>query len=162
MPAAFFVYGTLKRGEINHRLLAPYLVSVEAARLAGSLYDVGEFPALLQGDGTVHGDLIRIDPDRLPDLLPVLDRLEECIPDDDEASLYHRRVVTVTTESGVGETAFVYFYNSAHPYLPPPERLDRVPDGRWSGTNSIGPSGSEELDTYRRRVREYADSVTEP
>lgn len=41
-----FVYGTLLAGESNHHVAVPYVLSVEAGTVSGSLYDVGSYPAL--------------------------------------------------------------------------------------------------------------------
>ncbi|MGZ4108044.1 MAG: gamma-glutamylcyclotransferase family protein [Tumebacillaceae bacterium] len=42
-----FVYGTLLRGERNHRVVAPYLKAVQPGTVRGRLYDVGTYPALV-------------------------------------------------------------------------------------------------------------------
>lgn len=69
-----FVYGTLKRGHGNHRLL-----EAGGARLLGtdsikgwSMHDLGAFPAVAEGWDTVHGEVFEVD----AETLARLDRLE--------------------------------------------------------------------------------------
>jgi len=68
-----FVYGTLMRGEANHRLLVD-AERVGAAVTMGQLFDLGSFPALvLTGtDDLVDGELYRVTDAELA----ALDRLE--------------------------------------------------------------------------------------
>jgi len=54
-----FVYGTLRRGEPNHSLLQKSDFLGDTT-LVGSLFDLGEYPALhLDGAGTVYGEVWR-------------------------------------------------------------------------------------------------------
>lgn len=72
--STIFVYGTLLRGESNHRFLARASFVAEA-RSAPSfeLVDLGYFPALIAGGQTaVHGEVYRVD----DETLRRLDRLE--------------------------------------------------------------------------------------
>jgi gamma-glutamylcyclotransferase (GGCT)/AIG2-like uncharacterized protein YtfP len=127
-----FVYGTLKRGEINHGLLAPHACSIEPASIRGLLYDTGDFPALAEGDGRVQGELVSLDPDRVHEVIAVIDRLEGCIPGQDDRSLYRRRIVSAAREDGVERPAYAYFYNAAHPSLPPLDALTPILSGLWT------------------------------
>jgi len=69
-----FVYGTLLRGEPNHRLLARAgLVGEARTRPEFDLVDLGHFPAIIEGGSTaVAGEVYEVD--RLA--LAALDRLE--------------------------------------------------------------------------------------
>jgi gamma-glutamylcyclotransferase (GGCT)/AIG2-like uncharacterized protein YtfP len=154
-PAAVFVYGTLKRGEINHGVIAPDALSVEEGAIRGRLFDVGEFPGLAAGHGDVHGEIVRFEREALERILPVLDRLEGCLPEDEASSMYYRRVVDVVTSRGT-EKAFAYFYNDSHPSVPSLDLLRPLKGGRWSGTDSIASVGSQELEAYRDHVRRFA------
>jgi gamma-glutamylaminecyclotransferase len=62
-----FVYGTLCRGESNHRQLAGGLFRAVASTTAEyELVDMGGYPALLEGGSTaVRGELYEIDPSHL-------------------------------------------------------------------------------------------------
>src|SRR5688572_19432950 len=69
-----FAYGTLQRGEYNHRVIrgAKYLGEARTAPRF-TLYDLGPFPALVAGGSTaVLGEVYEVDTEMLRDL----DRLE--------------------------------------------------------------------------------------
>lgn len=156
-PAAFFVYGTLKRGQINHELLAPFALSIERGSVRGTLYDLGDFPALVEGDADAWGEIVRVNRSALPRLVPVLDRLEDYQPENPAGSMYLRRVVDVRTESGRMERAFAYFYNHEHPALLPLSSLRFLDDGEWVYGWTAERSAYEGLDTYRDWVRTFAE-----
>lgn len=101
----FFVYGTLRPGEVNHGLLLRgHTLLDEPARLAGAVlyrgpgypYAVEEPRGAVTG-GTVAGDLVTPLPRAYARLLAELDRLEEYVPGDPR-NLYERvaREVEVT------------------------------------------------------------------
>lgn len=161
-PPAIFVYGTLKQGEINHFLLAPHVYSIERGSIRGTLYDAGDFPALVEGTGQVHGQIIHVKDDDLTSVLTVLDRLEGYRPENEEHSLYLRRVIEVTTTGGATSPAFAYFYNPAHPTMPPPAMLIHLASGEWCGeADPSQPSGDAALDGYREWVRTFRDRSNE-
>ncbi|KUO14049.1 gamma-glutamylcyclotransferase family protein [Streptomyces sp. DSM 15324] len=98
----FFVYGTLRPGEVNHGLfLRGRTLREEPARLTDAvLYDGPGYPyAVDEPGGTVTGDLVTARPGTYGRLLAELDRLEEYTPGDPR-SLYERVVREVTTEAG--------------------------------------------------------------
>ena len=70
-----FVYGSLRRGQANHSLLAgARLLGLAATLPRYTLLDLGAFPALIEGGTTsVEGEIFEV-PDSL---LPLLDQLEE-------------------------------------------------------------------------------------
>ena len=103
------VYGTLRRGERNHALIAASQRLGEAT-IAGRLYGLPAnddrayaFPALLAGDGQVAVELYRL---RDASVLSELDALEAYDPDDEAGSEYHRRRVAV--DGGPVTDAWVY------------------------------------------------------
>ena len=73
-----FVYGTLRKGGSNDiTRLAPAPVRVGAARIAGTLFDLGAYPGLLlQGEGPVVGEVYAIS----AELEQRLDEIEEVEP----------------------------------------------------------------------------------
>lgn len=100
-------YGLLLRGQSGWVELGldACLEEVGPDSVAGTLYDLGEFPgALVGGEGRVHGMVFRLTD---PAALPRLDAFEDYDPDQPEASLYVR--VTATTADG--RTVWVYVYN---------------------------------------------------
>ncbi|WP_329598609.1 gamma-glutamylcyclotransferase [Streptomyces pseudovenezuelae] len=79
----FFVYGTLRPGEVNHDVfLRGRLRSEEPGRLAGALlYDGPGYPyAVEEAGGTVAGELLTPRADAYAELLAALDELEEYTP----------------------------------------------------------------------------------
>ncbi len=94
-PINVFVYGTLLRGESNHQCLAgAQLLGVDRLG-AAQLFDLGNYPMILPGDGWVGGELYRIS----SVTLKKLDILEE------HPDYYQRDLVTL--ESGC--LAWVYW-----------------------------------------------------
>ncbi|MEU5362559.1 gamma-glutamylcyclotransferase family protein [Streptomyces sp. NPDC005925] len=105
----FFVYGTLRPGEVNHdAFLRGRTRAEEPARLTGAVLYAGPgYPyAVEEPGGTVHGDLVTAHPEAYDELLLTLDRLEEYIPGDPR-SLYVRvaREVTRLMAGDVTRTA---------------------------------------------------------
>lgn len=106
----FFVYGTLKRGEIRESMWPRPAAHVEPATTCGRLFDLGPYPALLDGDGEIAGELWHVSPADFRVTLATLDRIE-CYGVD-EVDLYVRRIVTCRTQSGL-RRAYAYFLADA-------------------------------------------------
>ncbi|MEU5279811.1 gamma-glutamylcyclotransferase family protein [Streptomyces asoensis] len=88
----FFVYGTLRPGEVNHGLLLRgRTLREEPARLTGAvLYRGPGYPyAVEEPGGTVTGEIVTPLPGAYARLLAELDRLEEYAPGDPH-NLYER------------------------------------------------------------------------
>jgi gamma-glutamylcyclotransferase (GGCT)/AIG2-like uncharacterized protein YtfP len=118
-----FVYGTLKRGERNHALVAPYLHRALPGRVLGyrlfHLEGGGRpypYPAMVPGEGWVEGEVLFLD----PEALPLLDELEE------EGVEYRRVRVRAETPEGPLE-AWAYLY------LGDLEGARPLPSGSWGG-----------------------------
>ncbi|WP_307813454.1 gamma-glutamylcyclotransferase family protein [Streptomyces sp. N35] len=109
----FFVYGTLRPGEYNHRrFLRGRIVAAEPARWVGAeLYEGPGYPYAIEGTGTgisagigtgtgtVHGEIVTPAPQEYPQLLALLDRLEDYVPGDPDND-YERVARTVETATG--------------------------------------------------------------
>jgi gamma-glutamylcyclotransferase (GGCT)/AIG2-like uncharacterized protein YtfP len=155
-PSALFVYGTLKRGEINHALISPFARSIEPATIRGRLYDVGGFPALVDGDEIVHGELVWVEAETMASLMAILDRLENYQAAAPQSSMYIRQIVKVCCR-GVPQTAYTYLYNPNHPALLPLHALRAIDDGVWRGVaDDSAPPGVAGLDAYREYVRSFS------
>lgn len=101
MSSVVFVYGTLIRGQRNHRLLADSDF-IGAAELEGfAMYDLDYFPGIQPEAGSrVKGELFRVD----EWTLSALDRLEG------EGYLYVRQEVIVFQDT-TPIRALTYVYN---------------------------------------------------
>ncbi|MFF0015416.1 gamma-glutamylcyclotransferase family protein [Streptomyces sp. NPDC005374] len=107
----FFVYGTLRRGEVNHDLfLRGRIRSEEPGRLTGALlYDGPGYPyAVEEAGGAVMGELVTPRADAHAELLVALDELEEYTPGDRRN--HYERVTreVIRTADGMSVPAWVY------------------------------------------------------
>src|SRR2546426_12172119 len=108
------VYGTLMRGYALHLLLARASKFLGKGRVHGRLLDLGRYPGLVDGVGSVRGEIYRLDD---PELLAVLDRAE--------GYNFGRRRSTVTLASGRRARAWVYRYRGRQ------EKAVLIPDGDY-------------------------------
>ena len=109
-PGFMFVYGLLMQGFRLHSLLAGAQF-LGRATTRGCLVSLGEYPGLLDGDGTVHGELYRFTD--IAAALKIVDPIEGFQDEDPEGSLYRRIARTVHFLDGDprAETAWVYVFN---------------------------------------------------
>ena len=150
VPDYCFVYGTLKRGQSNHHLIANVTREVIAATVAGRLYDLGPFPALGPGDDRVRGELVLIEPALLLPTLRLLDELEGFVPSDPRGSIYLREIAEATTDSGQTIAATLYRYNRD------PAALRYLPGGEWTDPSAAEITTTNgELVDFGRHVRYF-------
>jgi len=129
----FFFYGTLLAGNANpvardiHRLLR----AAGPATIAGSLHgvpdDTGWFPALLAGEGKVHGQLYETLTGFDAAALARMDAYEDYLPDDPAGSLYLRRAESAILPDGSAREVQVYAFNQ-----PLPADARPIPGGDFS------------------------------
>ena len=114
-----FVYGTLKQGHYNFRVVEKLVRRVSRGWLVrGSLVDLGRYPGLvLDGGGDVRGELL--ESGEIGELLRITDEIEG-----DE---YERVEVTAVSEGGVARRSWTYRY------LSDTGGLRRLADGEWPG-----------------------------
>ncbi|MFD7028936.1 gamma-glutamylcyclotransferase family protein [Streptomyces sp. NPDC059917] len=129
----FFVYGTLRPGEVNHdAFLRGRTRSEEPARLPDALlYDGPGYPYAVQraGEQTV-GELVAAAPGQYARLLAELDRLEEYHGPDSPLNLYER--VRRTTLRPDGSTAAAWVYLAAPQLADALARAGTpIPGGDW-------------------------------
>ena len=119
-----FVYGTLKRGLYNHRLLtqAKYLGE-------GVLHDYGVFnmpvgyPGIKEAKGKhVIGEVYEVTDNELR----MLDRLEGYSGEGNKFNLYDRELVVVNVEGNIKEEAYVYVWHDRKP-----NTEEFIESGRW-------------------------------
>ncbi|MFJ8856901.1 gamma-glutamylcyclotransferase family protein [Streptomyces sp. NPDC102451] len=109
----FFVYGTLLPGEPNHdRFLRGRTSEERPATLPGALlYEGPGYPYAVEGHGTVHGALVTAAPGAYPELLGLLDDLEQFLGPDHPGNLYER--VARRAVPGAGEPVRAWVYLAA-------------------------------------------------
>ncbi len=105
-----FVYGTLLKGMSRAHSLAS-ATFCGLGTIKASLYDLGAYPGIVEGDGTVYGELYDVD----ATTLKTLDDIEGYFQNNPRLSLYLRTEVEVTLfNDATTETAYTYLYNSRH------------------------------------------------
>ncbi|MCA3237202.1 MAG: gamma-glutamylcyclotransferase [Curvibacter sp.] len=117
-----FVYGTLRRGQVNDiNHLAPAPVLRGTARIRGFLYDLGPYPGVILGgdEGWVHGEVYAI----TPELEAQLDRIEEVAPV--PSGEYARRHIDIEVD---GQVLRCLVYEIAAVRI---EGRPRIPHGDW-------------------------------
>lgn len=108
-----FVYGSFMKGMVHHGKLASTVTEIKSATCEGILYrlPVG-YPAMVEGNGTVKGDLLTLE--NFKELLPLMDEFEGFSPLNPEKSLYTRLEKPVQVEgSNKAVMTQVYFLNPA-------------------------------------------------
>lgn len=117
-----FVYGTLRKGCSNHRLLegADF---IDNGIVIGNMYSVNEnFPAFVRGGSDeIYGELYLVD----DSILERLDRLERYSEEHEENSMYLRRLINVKMDTGETVIAIIYIWNMDY------NRLKRIASGDW-------------------------------
>jgi gamma-glutamylcyclotransferase (GGCT)/AIG2-like uncharacterized protein YtfP len=101
-----FIYGTLMPGlRLEAEMRGARFVG--SAQIQGRLVDVGRYPGLLPGEGSVVGEVYEVDDAHLARL----DTVEDMVPGDRAASQYWREEVTVLSGPLQGERVQTYVYN---------------------------------------------------
>lgn len=144
---AFFVYGTLKRGELRGGRWPRAALRIQPAWVVGVLYDLGPYPALLPHQNAevpghrVLGELWELAPADMPATLRVLDEIEGYSNAADD--LYERHLIDVhcgTPKSPAEQQlkrAFTYFY-ARRSELQAGQRI--APDAQgWCSWSAIHP-----------------------
>ncbi len=122
-----FTYGTLRRGQENYMLLRGNTLAEIPAQINNvALYSLRAYPMLLDGDGTVHGDLMTLHPRIYSRLIADLDQLEGYYPDRESRFVRAQRVAR--TESGAEVLAWVYIGNAR---VLEAETHVLIPHGDW-------------------------------
>ena len=119
-PSLLLLYGTLRRGEpvFDQLGLSEALEFVGEAAFPGALYDLGDYPGAVAGDGTIVAELYRI---RDPSILTALDEYEEFDPANPANSLFIRQRIVIPE---LGE-AWAYLYNGSS------RHRRRISSGEW-------------------------------
>ena len=106
MKHTLFIYGTLMPGlRLEAQMQGARFMG--HAQVPGRLVDVGRYPGLLPGEGSVVGEVYEVDDAHLARL----DGVEDMVPGDRAASQYWREDVTVLSGPLQGQTVQTYVYN---------------------------------------------------
>jgi gamma-glutamylcyclotransferase (GGCT)/AIG2-like uncharacterized protein YtfP len=97
---SFFVYGTLKRGQLRESCWPHAPRSIQAAYVRGSLFDLGPYPAMTTGEDWVAGELWTFAARHIETTLQTLDQIEGYQPGR-ALNLYLRSVLPVFTQPGL-------------------------------------------------------------
>ncbi|MFE4637050.1 gamma-glutamylcyclotransferase family protein [Streptomyces sp. NPDC056773] len=129
----FFVYGTLRPGEVNHDLfLRGRTAAEEPARLPdAALYEGPGYPYAVDRPGSaIAGELITPAPGAYAELLAALDLLEEYAGPGHPANIYDRTAREALRPDGTPVRAWVYL--AAPPLARHLTRSGtRIPGGDW-------------------------------
>lgn len=125
---SIFVYGTLKEGGVYDRdTFVDNRLSVEPARITGSIYDMGTRPVVkLDGNGIVRGEIHTYHARDLEGIVAIMDSIENY--DKRRAKCrnkYNRKIVTAKTEAGREIKTYVYEYSKN------PTDDTKIHDGIW-------------------------------
>ena len=133
-----FVYGTLMEGGFWHPPAAKAgIAAITPAYTTGTLFDLGDYPALTLGAATqIEGEILTFQ--NITAALPILDEIEDAAPNGAASGMYRRTIMTVTDQAGKRRRVWAY--------VMAPENL--------AGATII-PSGDWRSHDHQKRVRRY-------
>jgi gamma-glutamylcyclotransferase (GGCT)/AIG2-like uncharacterized protein YtfP len=128
IPEHVAFYGSLMKdcGKQEELQIKDCLESLGPCEIRGRLYDLGEYPGLVQGDDRVKAELYKVKDLRV---FPLLDKYEEFDVRNQERSLFVRHVVRLPKPQ---VDAWVYFYNRSIDSAP------RSPLPKHANSESVG------------------------
>ena len=103
-----FVYGTLMQGGFWHGPAAKAgITAITPAQATGTLFDLGDYPALTLGAAApIQGEILSFQD--ISTALPILDDIEDAAPDGGTSGMYRRTILTVTDQAGQRRRAWAY------------------------------------------------------
>jgi gamma-glutamylcyclotransferase (GGCT)/AIG2-like uncharacterized protein YtfP len=137
-PTQLFVYGTL-RSDPSHEMfhiLARHAKFLGEARVAGRLFDLGEYPGMVlqPNDNQVKGELYDVRPEHWDQVIHQLDQYEGCTDDDPEPHEYRREIVQAKLSNGRTVDAWAYVLNR------PAAGLIEIPSGDYLSAPTLARS----------------------
>jgi gamma-glutamylcyclotransferase (GGCT)/AIG2-like uncharacterized protein YtfP len=111
-----FVYGSLRQGFQSeaYGYISRYFTLVGSAKVKGSLYDLGDYPAALPSDNerVIEGELYSVkNEDEFGWAIEQIDDYEGLNVEAGETPLYRRDIARATLADGSKMDAWVYWYN---------------------------------------------------
>jgi len=110
-----FVYGTLRIGEVRHRVIQDCEFVGMAYTEGYDLYLISRFPGMVPGSGRVVGEVYRVPEEIFQEL-----DLIEGVP-----HLYRRELIKVKLDTGEELETYTYIYNRSV------DGLEKIPSGDW-------------------------------
>ena len=103
-----FVYGTLMQGGFWHGPAAKAgITAITPAQATGTLFDLGDYPALTLGAAApIQGEILSFQD--ISTALPILDDIEDAAPEGGTSGMYRRTILTVTDQAGQRRRAWAY------------------------------------------------------
>ena len=103
-----FVYGTLMQGGFWHGPAAKAgITAITPAQATGTLFDLGDYPALTLGAAApIQGEILSFQD--ISTALPILDDIEDATPEGGTSGMYRRTILTVTDQAGQRRRAWAY------------------------------------------------------
>ncbi len=127
-PLPIFVYGTLRSGEYNwQRYLKDRTQREQPAVAPQHVLYANEFPYVVDGEGTVLGDLITIAPAQYAEVLHDIDGLEQFDPA--SGTGWYLRVARVVLVDAAPTLAWIY--HAGPSVLAKLNPAERIPGGDW-------------------------------
>lgn len=119
-----FVYGTLKIGGYYSKYLDEYRHSSKIATIHGTLFNAGEFPALIEkGNNIICGEIHEYkEPETA---LSTMDHIEGFIGKNSEKNLFIRKEVEVQLKNSDKCMAYVYLF--AHNT----DKMEQIKNWKW-------------------------------
>ena len=83
------------------------IAAITPAEATGTLFDLGDYPALTLGEPTpIQGEILSFKD--IAKALPILDEIEDAAPDGSACGMYRRTIKTVTDHAGQRRRAWAY------------------------------------------------------
>ena len=109
---SIFVYGTLRRGQCRENQWPCRARSIVRAFVSAKLYDLGPYPAIVEGQDAVAGERWDLAPEDLAKTFFVLDQIEGFV-EGRTCNLYERRIIETHSSCQLCDEkpalAFAYF-----------------------------------------------------
>jgi len=118
-----FVYGTLMEGMSRHSEMQDGCTLVCEGAVQGELYHILDYPGLVVGNGTIHGELYRAS-----DMFQIIQRLDWIEGSGGSNPLFNRVIQEVTTKQG---KVWAYTYH----YAKNTDSFERIISGDWASFN---------------------------
>lgn len=111
-----FVYGSLREGFFNYdKYLKGKVLSIKPAKIDNMIVyhmPYKGYPAILEGDGCVYGEIMEIKPEIYDETMKAMDKMEGFISENNPENEYDKRLLEVEhLNDGSKEKCYVYFYN---------------------------------------------------